>query len=236
MTPARIARIQVAGVQDADEARMLVACGVEWIGIPLRLPVNREDVPDDQAAGIVRACSGTGVEFVLITYLERAAGIATLALRLGVHHVQVHGRIEVGELAALRTALPGAVLVKSLVIRPGQGVGEVLGEAAGLAPHLDAFITDTYNPATGASGATGLAHDWAISRQVVQAAGKPVILAGGLNPANVEEAIRAVRPAGVDTHTGVEGPDGRKDAGKVRAFVAAARAAFAAQGTGGVSA
>lgn len=225
-----IARIQVAGVHDADEARMLAVAGVEWIGLPLRLPVNREDVTDAQAAGIVRACAGTGVEFVLITYLRTAADIAALALGLGVRHVQVHGGIAVEELDRLHGALPGGVRIKSLVIRPGQGAAEVLAEARRLAPHVEAFITDTYNPATGASGATGLTHDWAISREVVQAALRPVILAGGLTAANVGEAIRAVRPAGVDTHTGVEGPDGRKAPERVRAFVAASWAAFGETG------
>ena len=89
---------------------------------------------------------------------------------------------------------------------------------------MDGFITDTYAPETGASGATGRTHDWAVSRRLVQLSPKPVILAGGLTPANVRQAIATVGPAGVDVHTGVEDASGRKDRGKVLAFVAAARA------------
>jgi len=95
------------------------------------------------------------------------------------------------------------------------------------APLVDAFITDTFDPATGASGATGKTHDWTVSRRLVERSPKPVILAGGLTAGNVRDAIRTVRPAGVDVHTGVEGSDGRKRRDLVHTFVAEARAGFA---------
>ena len=81
-------------------------------------------------------------------------------------------------------------------------------------------------PPTGACGATGRTHDWSVSRKLVELSSRPVILAGGLMPDNVRQAIQQVRPAGVDAHTGVEGPDGRKDPAPIRRFVAEARAAF----------
>lgn len=93
---------------------------------------------------------------------------------------------------------------------------------------MDSFITDTFDPTTGASGATGRVHDWTISRALVDLSDKPIILAGGLNATNVRQAIRAVRPAGVDVHTGIEGPDGRKRLDLTKQFVSEAKAAFAA--------
>lgn len=77
------------------------------------------------------------------------------------------------------------------------------------------------------AGATGRVHDWSVSAELVRRSLRPVILAGGLTPANVREAIKAqgVRPPW--TCTGVEGPDGSKDPQLVRAFVRAARAGFA---------
>jgi phosphoribosylanthranilate isomerase len=228
MARAPIARIQVAGVHDADEARLLGACGVEWIGIPLRLPVHREDLSDAAAAALVRECAGAVSTFVLITYLERAAEIAELAQRLGVRHVQIHGPIRVGELSALRQALPDVVIIKSLVVHPGGAASRLLDQVAHLAQGVEAFITDTFNPSTGASGATGLTHDWEVSREIVRVSPRPVILAGGLTPDNVGAAIRAVSPAGVDCHTGVEGADGRKNERLVRRFVEEANRAFSA--------
>jgi phosphoribosylanthranilate isomerase len=91
----------------------------------------------------------------------------------------------------------------------------------------DCFLLDTAHPATGVVGATGVTHDWAISRQVVGAVTTPVILAGGLGPGNVVAAIEEVAPAGVDSETRTSRDDDRrrKDANKVRRFVALARAA-----------
>ena len=75
----------------------------------------------------------------------------------------------------------------------------------------------------GRRGATGKTHDWRISRAVVEAVRVPVILAGGLNPDNVAEAVRAVRPWAVDVHTGVENADGSRSLSLARAFVANAK-------------
>jgi len=99
--------------------------------------------------------------------------------------------------------------------------------AQAYSPVCDAFITDTFDPSTGASGATGRVHDWRVSAELVRSCLRPVILAGGLNPANVREAILSVCPAAVDVHTGVETSDGSKDPELVRAFVRAARVGFA---------
>ena len=100
---------------------------------------------------------------------------------------------------------------------------------------MDGLLTDTYAPETGASGPP-VSHDWAVSRGLVELSPKPVILAGGLTPANVRQAIVEVRPAGVDVHTGVEAASGRKDRDKVLAFVAEARAGSLKPETPGASA
>ena len=71
-------------------------------------------------------------------------------------------------------------------------------------------------------GGTGRTHDWSISRRIVDEVGRPVFLAGGLNASNVEAAVAAVRPFGVDLCTGVR-TDGRLDPTKLRAFIAAVR-------------
>ena len=93
---------------------------------------------------------------------------------------------------------------------------------------MDAFITDSFDPDTGAIGATGKVHDWQVSARLVDLSPRPVILAGGLNPDNVRNAIIQVRPAGVDVHTGIEGSDGRKRRDLVERFVAEAQAGFEA--------
>lgn len=218
--------IQVAGVADAAEASLLVNCGVDVLGFPLSLAGRAADLSEADAAAIIRHLPAT-VDALLITYLQQAAAVAALGRRLGVQAVQLHGEVAVDEVRRLRASWPGLTIVKSLVVGR-QPLAVLAGRARTMAPFVDAFILDTFDPQTGACGATGKTHDWSISRRLVATSPKPVILAGGLHPGNVREAIRTVRPAGVDVHTGVEGRDGRKREDLVRAFVAEARVAFAA--------
>ena len=218
--------VQIAGVHDLAEAELLVEEGVDWIGFPLRLPVHREDISEDDAARVIRSIQSRA-QCVLITYLHTADAILTLCRKLNVTTVQLHGDIPIREIERIRMFCPEMVFIKSLVVRAGnlEALKQLVRH---FAPHVEGFITDTYDPVTGACGATGKTHDWSVSRQLVSLSPKPVILAGGLTPANVASGIREVKPAGVDAHTGIEGPDGRKDREKVRAFVAESRAAFAA--------
>lgn len=217
--------IQVAGIIDVVEADLLVSSGVDWLGFPLRLPVHAEDLSDIHAATIIRSLRPASAG-VLITYLDKADAIAGLCRFLGTRHVQVHGDISLAELSRLNAIAPRLRIIKSLVVRDAN-VRDLEQTVRLFSPQVDAFITDTFDPVTGASGATGKTHDWRVSRRLVEISPRPVILAGGLTPSNVLGAILAVRPAGVDVHTGVEGADGRKDPALVRAFVAEARRGFA---------
>ena len=217
--------IQIAGILDEAEARMLVENGVHRLGFPLGLDVHGEDLSVDEAAAIIRTL-GLGPRAWLITYLDDPPSIAAMCGRVGCAGVQLHGPIGEGQTARLRTLQPNLRVIKSLVVRD-DNLSELDDRVSALAPHVDGFITDTFDPATGASGATGKTHDWAVSRRLVEISPRPVILAGGLTPENVGRAIKTVRPAGVDVHTGVEDENGRKDPGRVRAFVAEAEEAFA---------
>ena len=203
---------------------MLVRCGVRYLGFPLRLPVHREDLSEAAAQAIIGGLPPPAMG-VLITYLDRAADIVAFCRALGVRIVQLHGEVAVDELRRLRLLDPELTIIKSLVVGL-QAEHALQASLAAASPWVDAFITDTFDPATGASGATGRVHDWAVSRRLVAMSERPIILAGGLTADNVAEAITLVQPAGVDAHTGVEGADGRKSQVKVERFVTAALAAF----------
>ena len=217
--------VQIAGIRSMEEAKMLLDCGVDWLGFPLRLELHSEDMPADEAGEII-ASLGIRDRAVLITYLKVAVEIAGLAAQLGCRRVQLHGDITAGETSRLKREARELYLIKALVVKPGN-LGELLGVAREFEPHIDAFITDTWDSQTGARGATGKTHDWDMSRRIVESTSRPVILAGGLTPVNVGQAIREVGPAGVDAHTGVETPGGMKDPSLARAFVEESRMAFA---------
>ena len=125
----------------------------------------------------------------------------------------------------LKELNPQVFIIKSLIIKNDNydELTELINDTKNLA---DAFMTDTYDPETERSGATGKTHDWVISKKIVDLSSRPVILAGGLNPENVREAILKVKPEGVDSHSGVEAINGRKDLELVKKFVNEAKRGF----------
>ena len=214
--------VQVAGVSSLEEGRMLLDCKVDLLGFPLRLPVHAPDTSEDQARLIINELGPAAC--VLITYENDPDRLADLCRFLNVGTVQIHSDISPDTLVRIKGLLPLRIF-KSYVVGRESMTPELF--VRDYAPVCDAFITDTFDPATGASGATGLVHDWRVSAELVRQSPRPVILAGGLTPDNVRQAIKSVRPAAVDVHTGVENPAGAKDPGLVRAFVRQAHAGFA---------
>ena len=209
--------IQVAGVRSLEAATMLVSEGVPMLGYPLVLDHHAEDLPATEVAKICHAI-GDRARHVVITYLDDADAIVTLLETVGTSICQLHGPISPTQLRRLRAARPSWTIIKSVVF--GRAPAEAtIHDALSVRPWVDAFITDTFDPSTGASGATGRTHDWSHSSALVRASDVPVMLAGGLHADNVMEAIEAVRPAGVDVHTGVEDAAGAKCRARVRAFM-----------------
>ena len=217
--------IQVAGVLDERDLEVLTVAGVTHIGFPLRLEVNSEEIPERRAADLIRSLPRS-ITPVLITYLREAARIVDLCRFLGCWTVQLHGAVTPDEVCRLKSLAGDLSIWKSLVVGKWT-VDDLVQQVEEHASLVDAFITDTFRPETGASGATGRVHDWRISRKLVQISPRPLILDGGLTPANVAEAIGATGAAGVDAHTGLEGADGHKDKDLVVQFAANAHRAWA---------
>lgn len=213
------------------DALLAIDAGADEIGLLVgQRHASGDFIPVETAAEIVAACIGR-VTPVLVTHVEDPATVHALAQRAGVREIQVHSEMTpeaMGRLRGLgvRAGTGDYRLRKSWHVTGPESL--VYGEA--YRNGVDAFLLDSVNAATGQVGGTGHAHDWSLSREIVDWCARdgrnvPVILAGGLNPDNVAAAVRQVRPAGVDVNSGTKGPDGFKDAARVRAFVRAAKAA-----------
>lgn len=210
--------LQAAGIIDRKESEMLIEAGFNMLGFPLRLEYHKEDISEAEAKEIIKSLPNE-VTGVLITYLNKADEIASFCDYLGAAAVQIHGDISLYEIEKLRIAAPHLFLIKSLVV--GLYSLETLKETAAIyADFTDAFITDTYDAVTGAKGATGKRHDLSISREITEISKIPVILAGGLNAANVYDSLIYCKAAGADVHTGIEESSGRKCRAKAMQFVA----------------
>jgi phosphoribosylanthranilate isomerase len=142
--------IHVAGVIDLAEARLLIDCGVRYLGFPLVLNHHKEDLTTDAAAAIV-AELGSRASFFLITYLNRAGAILELCHALSVTMVQLHGETELEQIQLLKQQAPQLRIIKSLIVRGGNA-DPLIDEVRRYEASVDSFITDTFDPVTGASG------------------------------------------------------------------------------------
>jgi len=212
-----IPRLKVCCVASVAEARLAVSLGADALGLVSAMPSGPGVVADDVIAEIAAAVPPPIATF-LLTARQDAAGIAAQARRSGANTVQLVDALPLGAYAELRGALPGVRLVQVVHVLDDAS----LAEAEGAAAHVDALLLDSGNPrlAVKELGGTGRVHDWALSRAIVARSPVPVFLAGGLRAANVAEAVRQVRPFGVDVCSGVR-TDGRLDAAKLAALVAA---------------
>lgn len=214
-------RVQIAGVSTLDEALAAERAGADALGFTVRLPRGLHDGLTEEKARRIVAQLPPLVASVAITYVGTARDAIELCRYLAVTTVQLHGPFPMAEIPSLRSALPYLKIITAVHVTGPEAI-EAARKCDGA---VDAVILDTYDTASGRGGATGMTHDWAISRAIVAAIRTPVILAGGLTPENVAQAIASVRPWGVDVHTGVEHADGRRDFDKIRAFVARAKGA-----------
>jgi phosphoribosylanthranilate isomerase len=140
---------------------------------------------------------------------------------VGANTVQLVDAVPTEVYRVVRERIPGVRLVQVIHVRGMRS----LDEALAVAPHVDDLLLDSGNPAATVKelGGTGRVHDWAVSRSIVEQAGIPVWLAGGLNPGNAREAIDAVRPYGLDVCSGLR-TAGALDRVKLEAFARAVAA------------
>jgi phosphoribosylanthranilate isomerase len=156
--------------------------------------------------------------------------VANTAVAAGIYGVQMHGAFDPVLSAALRVRFPKGEAPRLLQVvhwdvdAPAMEQQQWLnGQLTVLADSglVDAVLVDSHTRQ--GSGGTGVTFDWAAAAPVLQNAKLPVIVAGGLRPGNVADAVRALQPWGVDVSSGVESAPGVKDAEKVAAFLQAAR-------------
>lgn len=222
--------IQIYSIQTVEEALQCVQAGAEAIGVAVATGADLPaEVPEATCAEIFAALEGRA-QRVLLVVTPTEEETVEYVRRLQPDILQLCGNRlpATPELAAqCRAVRPGLRVLQAVGV---DGPGAI-DRAKYFAGFCDMLILDSIAPGIAGIGAAGRTHDWSIDAEIVRSVPCPVVLAGGLDAENVKAAIEAVRPWGVDsfTRTSDRLPDGgsRKNIEKVRAFVQAAREAFA---------
>jgi phosphoribosylanthranilate isomerase len=216
--------IKICGNTSLEDALLAVDAGADAVGFVFA-PSPRQ-VTAMQAAAIARKLPPS-IEKIGVFVDAPLDQIYSVVRECGLTGVQLHFDAPPELPEKLRAHLGPEVRILRVV---HFDAGEAAGAAEQIAlhlrnPHVDAVLVDSRTAA--AVGGTGSAFDWASARSTVflDAKERKLIAAGGLNPANVAEAIATLRPWGVDAVSGIESAPGRKDPTKVREFVTNARAA-----------
>lgn len=227
-------QVKICGVTTPDDARIAVDAGADAIGFNF-VPGSVRCLDPTAARAAVAVVPG-GVLKVGVFAGADPAEIRRIAAAVGIDAVQLHGHLD-GESGPVDPPAAAAALARLPLIRAVRlgpdGFATArrwLAAAAAAGGSVGLVIVDASVPrgaGGGALGGTGARVDWG-TVAAEPTLGIPLALAGGLDPGNVAEAIRITRVRGVDVASGVESAPGRKDPNAVRAFVAAARRAFAA--------
>lgn len=213
--------VKVCCIQDVEEARLALRHGARFLGLVSKMPSGWGPIPEERIAEIIRVIP-PGVVSTLLTSASDVDTIVRQQRLCRANALQLVDGLEEGGHARLRAELPGVTLLQAVhVLDEG-----AIEQARELAPHVDGLILDTGNPNadTKVLGGTGLTHDWSISARIVEVVETPVFLAGGLKAHNVAEAIRTVKPYGIDLCTGVRTDGVLKDE-KLGPFMDAVRSA-----------
>ncbi|HEU5100078.1 MAG TPA: phosphoribosylanthranilate isomerase [Roseiflexaceae bacterium] len=207
--------VKICGLRTIEHALAATDAGADMLG--LVFAPSRRQISPEQATSITAALHAAPSDhrpiLVGLFVNEAPERMLAIARQCRLDAIQLSGD-EASDVAA---ELTGYRLLKAIRLdgRPGEQSWLAEAQAPAALLLIDAHIPGSY-------GGTGVLADWERAAELARL--RPIVLAGGLTPENVGAAIRQVRPWGVDVSSGVE-TDGVKDGAKIRAFVAAARAA-----------
>jgi phosphoribosylanthranilate isomerase len=214
-------RVKICCITSPEAAALAIRHGADALGLVGPMPSGTGIIDLDTARGLA-AFTPPPVASFLLSCATGPEDLVEQARRVAPTALQIVDAVEPEAYALLRRELPALKIVQVVHV-----TGErTIAAALEVARQVDALLLDSGVPDAPVRvlGGTGRVHDWEISRRIALASPVPVFLAGGLTPENVTEAIRTVRPFGVDLCTGLR-TAGQLDARKLDAFMRAVAAA-----------
>lgn len=214
MGPTHFPRVKICCISSIEEAELAIACGASALGLVSAMPSGPGVIGEDRISEIA-ATVPPPIGTFLLTSKQEVEAIVAQQRRCGTNCIQLCDRLTSGSLEDLKAALPGISIVQVVHVTGPESVDA----AAAVAPSVDAILLDSGNPALAVKelGGTGRSHDWLLSLRIREQVNVPIFLAGGLNAGNVDQAMKAVAPFGLDLCSGVR-TGGRLDPEKLTHF------------------
>lgn len=207
-------RVKICCISSIEEAQLAIKSGASALGLVSAMPSGPGVISEELISQIAEQ-TPPGISTFLLTSKQYVKEIIEQQRRCKTSTIQICDKIVRGTHSQLKQVLPGIKIVQVIHIT-GE---ESINEAFEVSKNVDALLLDSGNQklAVKELGGTGRIHDWTISRKIVESVKVPVFLAGGLNAENVADAVKQVKPFGVDVCSGVR-TNGKLDEQKMKSF------------------
>jgi phosphoribosylanthranilate isomerase len=208
----RSVRVKICGLTREEDLAVAVAAGADAVGFLVGVPSSPRNLTLERVETLLGQVP-VFIDSVVVTAPKSIEWLGEVCERLKPSVIQIHGKEQLDSSEAHKK-IRCTRLIKTVYVKEEALNEEIIEDLK----TFDAVLLDSFSKRQ--YGGTGKTHDWTLSKQIKEAvAPVPVVLAGGLKPENVKEAILAVEPYAVDVASGVETIPGVKDHRKVRAFV-----------------
>lgn len=206
-------KVKICGITNEEDALKAAEFGADYLGFLVEIDFSEDTIDREKAKEIIKKLP-LEIQPVVVTYLDKADKIIKLAEKVNPEIIQLHNpAIGLKEIGKIRKALPKIKITKTIHIEDESAIKE----AKKYEKYVDFILLDT--KIKGRLGGTGITHNWEISRKIVKSVKSKVFLAGGLNPNNVKDAIKKVKPYAVDVNSGVKLKARKKDPLKLKKFI-----------------
>jgi phosphoribosylanthranilate isomerase len=207
-------KVKICCISSIDEARNALKFGADILGLVAKMPSGPGTIEDDLISRIVESIPSETSTF-LLTPKTNPYEIIEHQRLTGTNCIQLVDMVKIEDYNILRKNLPNIKLIQVIHVTSEASIKE----AEQYSEVADMLLLDSGNPNLEIKelGGTGRIHNWELSRKIVESVSKPVFLAGGLKPENIQEAIKTVKPYGVDLCSGVR-TDGKLDLEKLGRF------------------
>ena len=208
-------RVKICGIKNIDDALKAIEFGADAIGLLVGQEHSSKDFITVKQAKEIVSKIPPFISTVLVTHTTDENEVIKMIKEIGVSTVQLHSDIGIKEIKTIKDSCPNIKILKLIHIIDEQSIEQVKV----FKDVVDAILLDTINFDTNQVGGTGKIHNWEIDKRIVEETTAKIIVAGGLNKDNVNDAITKISPFGVDANSGVQNKEGFKDYDKLREFI-----------------